>query len=895
MVSLEKRRHLVLQSEKTSSKTSSKSSFPNPPNSSHSPIVFSSSTSNLSDLQQTMLYTMETNDETGEAPNFPTIPAYVPSLPTSADRILDEESHQVRLDLQDRITGDKGTDVVYARHHRNYEDWWQQDQTRRVHDSKAMESSSTWECIGAHPITATKVSIFLKHETTRPKLSSGDSTALSGTRLGPSAVKQCISALEYFRAHFQHRDDYRACPEAQKPLRDDIRIRTFEKAAQATEPERLSQVQQIKADGVQSDTFTPEQLSTASLYFLEPGRGSTPLQITKSVRDRAMLLLTTTMAFRGDNLRNIGWSDLYMRDILLSEVGPEAKVPALVIFSNQGKENTTGRHDEHGAFRHRITEHCGIGALALYFFTLFHVTKIEAPDFLPDYSQSNGNVIGFRKWYLRYLFPGKDDFSAMTFENHRKRVNKMKKDTNIEIVKVTHAGRPYTVKVARDGGASVAGAMALGLWMQSSGGSFRPCYDRALPVDALLGAAGFNAQNQNSYLVARDVLVPPSDLISQIFPWVEEELRAYEERYKARGKAGQDHALTSFLSLLVSFRRILLQDAAILYTCHPNFPIFQYPPFSTAEFRQFSASASSTIRLAEEAARHRLEHLPETMAMSLRGIITTSAMQQEIVRQSIEATHIRIDNNIGLVKAMVEASIMKGSSTKKRKAIQAALETPPVRPAPSPPTCTVTTPPTIAILGDSEPSSPQFITIPDPLPIAPSATVSLRGNIYNYATFPLSTEPDTRTRQLEVIAKLEDLFTYECIARHQFEWEEKQKDWLPEFNHFWSPVTGTLTIEDIWRENRFGIDGMFSIQEMTSRWGARWKRNTQALKTEASRRNKVIKLIEVLSSKPNWNTDLAFRFLNDQSPLQTKSARAFSDYLNKTTTAEIIKTSALYP
>lgn len=81
-----------------------------------------------------------------------------------------------------------------------------------------------------------------------------------------------------------------------------------------------------------TDTFTPEQLSTASLYFLEPGRGSTPLQITKSVRDRAMLLLTTTMAFRGDNLRNIGWSDLYMRDILLSEVGPEAKVPVRLLF-----------------------------------------------------------------------------------------------------------------------------------------------------------------------------------------------------------------------------------------------------------------------------------------------------------------------------------------------------------------------------------------------------------------------------------------------------------------------------------------------------------------------------------------------------------------------------------
>lgn len=82
----------------------------------------------------------------------------------------------------------------------------------------------------------------------------------------------------------------------------------------------------------------------------------------------------------------------------------------------------------------------------------------------------------------------------------------MKNDTGIDITKVTHCGRPYTVKQARESGASVEGAMALGKWMASAGGSFAPAYDRALPVDAMLGAAGFNANRQNSYFVARAIL-----------------------------------------------------------------------------------------------------------------------------------------------------------------------------------------------------------------------------------------------------------------------------------------------------------------------------------------------------------------------------------------------------
>jgi hypothetical protein len=44
----------------------------------------------------------------------------------------------------------------------------------------------------------------------------------------------------------------------------------------------------------------------------------------------------------------------------------------------------------------------------------------------------------------------------------------------------------------------------MGGW--SENGAFRPCYDRALPLDALLGAAMFNGRKPESYFIARDKL-----------------------------------------------------------------------------------------------------------------------------------------------------------------------------------------------------------------------------------------------------------------------------------------------------------------------------------------------------------------------------------------------------
>lgn len=79
----------------------------------------------------------------------------------------------------------------------------------------------------------------------------------------------------------------------------------------------------------------------------------------------------------------------------------------------------------------------------------------------------------------------------------------MKIQTNIAITKVTHAGRPYAATTAREHGASRDDTKDLGMWSQNGSYSI---YDRTLPINAMLGAAGYNARKQETYMVSRSKL-----------------------------------------------------------------------------------------------------------------------------------------------------------------------------------------------------------------------------------------------------------------------------------------------------------------------------------------------------------------------------------------------------
>jgi hypothetical protein len=86
-----------------------------------------------------------------------------------------------------------------------------------------------------------------------------------------------------------------------------------------------------------------------------------------------------------------------------------------------------------------------------------------------------------------------------------------------------------------------------------------------------------------------------------------------------------------------------------------------------------------------------------------------------------------------------------------------------------------------------------------------------------------------------------------------------------------------------------------SVEELTTTWGAKWRRNNAGLKNENTRRMRVVNLILELSKKPRWNINLVNRFITDNYARQLR-ARAFSDYLKTAgNRAAVIAAAANFP
>ncbi|KAF8057163.1 hypothetical protein FPV67DRAFT_576935 [Lyophyllum atratum] len=276
------------------------------------------------------------------------------SLQHQTDR-LHQQTHQNRLALQEDMTSGKGTEEAYARHLKEYHAFWAEDQVRLCREDPS------WVAMDAQPITVIKAAIFLEYETTRWKKTS-DGRPIVGELVGLSSIKQAVNALESYRVnHCTMEPKYLADPQSQVPLRNDIRIRTYESSVQAKEPQRLAQAQELKALGAEEDTYTQEELIRVSSSCFD-SQHKTKSQTHLAMRDRCMLLISTSTAFRGDNIRRLLLSDVFSRDVAMVEMGPSTKLMAMVLMSNQGKTNTTGRIDNQGAFRHRVVELCPIGA-----------------------------------------------------------------------------------------------------------------------------------------------------------------------------------------------------------------------------------------------------------------------------------------------------------------------------------------------------------------------------------------------------------------------------------------------------------------------------------------------------------------------------------------------------
>ncbi|KAG1874883.1 hypothetical protein F4604DRAFT_1925032 [Suillus subluteus] len=386
-------------------------------------------------------------------------------------------------------------------------------------------------------------------------------------------------------------------------LRRDSRICAFESASKHHEPKRVEKSQTVKAAGTSSDTYTKAELIRCSLWSLTDFSG--PQYIFVGIHDRAMLLVSAATAFHGEGCRMLEWSDLFPATVPLDQTN---EIQVLAALADNAKHNQTGRIDEHGAIQHVHPELCPVGALAFLFFAHFHILNCAPPDFAPDFSNKNYGKYGRREWYDYHVFYTGGPTKEMTYENHRDCIMNMHMKNNIDTTKKTHAGCHYAAQTACAHGASVNGTKALGGW--SDNGSFNPVYDRAFPLDALLGAGMFNAWHPEDYALPRNSIVPPLALLEEIFPFIEQAQEDLKDRTQC-SQLATDIALHQFLSVLLWFRLVLLQDAALLYTKHPKIPMFRFKPFNTQCFWDYAHDAVQAVMQAEEQARMAFHNLPQ--------------------------------------------------------------------------------------------------------------------------------------------------------------------------------------------------------------------------------------------------------------------------------------------
>lgn len=119
-----------------------------------------------------------------------------------------------------------------------------------------------------------------------------------------------------------------------------------------------------------------------------------------------------------------------------------------MILADQAKTNATGRVNEHGLFRHRYAELCGVGGLAFYLFSHFHILSKALPEFSPDFSDDGHGEYGRRDWYEVFCFQGKgkDDpdkisgTTPMTYESEELLICKLPQPSNcLRLIQITES------------------------------------------------------------------------------------------------------------------------------------------------------------------------------------------------------------------------------------------------------------------------------------------------------------------------------------------------------------------------------------------------------------------------------------------------------------------------
>ncbi|KAJ8093963.1 hypothetical protein PM082_009846 [Marasmius tenuissimus] len=171
---------------------------------------------------------------------------FVPSQANQPDSVntfretIEATSQAQRARRQEESDESGGTAEKYGRWWKEYTNWWWVNAVGLVQANPGLVPEEPL------PITPAKAAIFLDYVTSRNKRDH-KGVEIPNSSLSVHSVKSCINALENLRLRTQH--EHKNDPDAQRPLREDLRIKMIEKRAQADEKTHEDEAMKLKAVG----------------------------------------------------------------------------------------------------------------------------------------------------------------------------------------------------------------------------------------------------------------------------------------------------------------------------------------------------------------------------------------------------------------------------------------------------------------------------------------------------------------------------------------------------------------------------------------------------------------------------------------------------------------------
>lgn len=259
----------------------------------------------------------------------------------------------------------------------------------------------------------------------------------------------------------------------------------------------------------------------------------------------------------------------------------------------------------------------------MYLFWRYHVENEPRPDFSESRNWFNIKLLKTRK--------GSKE-SAMSYDAHLNAVKKCLESLNIVSTNKTHMGRGSSIRMAESRGAS--GLKQQGRWGK---GSMEGCYSSCLPREAMRALAGFNVKGGDFY-IKRDIVPVPDDLLSEVFPWVDEGL-SWQKNPLNNGTV----CAVGFLELCKYLRKVLIQDAAVMYGKW-NHKLWEHNLFRSSLFLQYRTKLLEAMKIVRNPDEDKLEKclpdlmkfLNESVLQLLRKNDRQSQEQQDLLQKVLE-------------------------------------------------------------------------------------------------------------------------------------------------------------------------------------------------------------------------------------------------------------------